>query len=73
MLAETFDKMYLFALRLQESLNARLITSTMMETYALAVINVFKIVITATKYAQLGSSTHILIFANYRILLESHV
>jgi hypothetical protein len=57
MLAETFEKMYLFVMRLQESLNARLITSTMMETYALAIINVFKIVLTATKYAQLGNST----------------
>jgi hypothetical protein len=73
MLAETFDKLYLFAMRLQESLNARLITSTMMETYALAVINVFKIVLTATKYAQLGNSMLIFIYANCRILLESHV
>jgi len=48
--------MYLFVLRLHESLNAQLITSTMMETYALVIIEVFKIVILATKYVRLGNS-----------------
>src|SRR5579871_1297626 len=48
--------MYLFILRLHESLNAQLVTSTMMETYALVVIDVFKIVILATKYVRLGNS-----------------
>jgi hypothetical protein len=56
MLSDTFDIMYLFVLRLHESLNENLITSTMMETYALVVIDVFKIVLLATKYAQLGNS-----------------
>jgi hypothetical protein len=56
MVADTFDKLHLFVLRLNESLGANLITSTMLETYALVVIHVFKIVLLATRYAQLGNS-----------------
>src|SRR5947207_15847583 len=73
MVAETFEKLYLFVLRLNESLSAKLITSTMMETYALVVIHVFKIVILATRYAQLGNSMFPGIFTDYRILLEGNI
>jgi hypothetical protein len=57
MIAETVEKLYLFVLRLHESLNAKLITTTMMETYALVVVDVFKIVLLATRYASMGNST----------------
>ena len=57
MIAETFEKVYLFLTRLCESLNAKLITSTMMETYALVVVDVLKIVLLATRYASMGNST----------------
>jgi hypothetical protein len=73
MVAETFEKLYLFVRRLHESLSAKLITSTMMETYALVVIDIFKIVLLATRYAQLGNSTHSVITTDCRILLESYV
>ena len=56
MLADTFDRLYLFVLRLHESLSAKMITATMLETYALVVIHVFKIVNLATRYAQQGNS-----------------
>jgi hypothetical protein len=56
MIAETVEKLYLFVLRLHDSLNAKLITSTMMETYALVVVDVFKIVLLATRYASMGNS-----------------
>ena len=56
MIAEAVEKLYLFVLRLHDSLNAKLITSTMMETYALVVVDVFKIVILATRYASMGNS-----------------
>ena len=56
MIAETFEKLYLFVLRLHESVSAKVITSTLMETYALVIIDVFKIVLLATRYAQLGNS-----------------
>jgi len=73
MLADTFDRMYLFVLRLHESLSAKVITSAMMETYALVVIDLFKIVLLATEYAQNGSSTAFNFGANVRALLESNV
>jgi hypothetical protein len=72
MIGETFDRMYLFVQRLNESLNAKLITSTMMQTYALVVIDVFKIVLLATKYAQAGNSMS-LCSTDRRIILEIHV
>jgi hypothetical protein len=56
MIAETVEKLYLFVLRLHDSLNAKLITSTMMETYALVIVDVFKIVLLATRYASMGNS-----------------
>ena len=56
MIAETVEKLYLFVLRLHDSLNAKLVTSTMMETYALVVVDVFKIVLLATRYASMGNS-----------------
>ena len=56
MIAETVEKLYLFVLRLHDSLNAKLITSTMMQTYALVVVDVFKIVLLATRYASMGNS-----------------
>ena len=73
MVAETFEKLYLFILRLHDSLSAKLITSTMMETYALVVIDVFKIVLLATRYAQMGNSMHSRIATDFRILLESYI
>jgi len=74
MIAETFEKVYLFLTRLHESLNAKLITSTMMETYALVVVDVFKIVLLATKYASMGNSTiSLYIPSNARIVLEIDV
>src|ERR1700737_2204209 len=60
MISETFDKLYLFVLRLNESLNANFVTSTLLETYALVVIDVFKIVLLATKYTQRGSRTRLI-------------
>jgi len=56
MIAETVEKLYLFVLRLHDSLNAKLITSTMMQTYALVIVDVFKIVLLATRYASMGNS-----------------
>lgn len=56
MIAEIFEHLYLFLLRLHESVSAKVITSTLMETYALLIIDVFKIVLLATRYAQLGNS-----------------
>ena len=56
MIVETVEKLYLFVLRLHDSLNAKLITSTMMQTYALVVVDVFKIVLLATRYASMGNS-----------------
>lgn len=73
MVAEVFENMYLFVLRLHESLSAKLITSTMLETYALVVVDVFKIVLRATRYAELGNSIFHSIVADRRILLESNV
>lgn len=70
MLSDTFDRLYLFVLRLHESLSAKMITSTMLETYALVVIHVFKIVVLATRYAQQGNSKIFFIHADFRILLE---
>jgi len=73
MVAETFERLYLFILRLHESVSAKVITSTLMETYALVIIDVFKIVLLATRYAQLGNSILLDISTDNRILLESHI
>ena len=51
LLAETFEKIYPFFRRLNDSLMANVMTTTMMESYALVAIDVLKIVILATKYA----------------------
>src|SRR5436190_1615310 len=73
MVAETFERLYLFILRLHESVSAKVITSTLMETYALVIIDVFKIVLLATRYAQLGNSILLEVSTDSRILFESHI
>jgi len=73
-MAETFDKMYLFVRNLHDSLNAHLITSTMLETYVFVVIDIFKITILATQYVKRGNSSSLIGIINIcRILLEGYV
>jgi hypothetical protein len=74
MLADNFNQIYLFVIRLAESLQANLITSSMVEAYALVAIDVFKIIVLAAKYARLGyGMLDIVIRSECRILLEGYV
>jgi hypothetical protein len=71
LVSECFERLYLFVLRLNESLSAKLVTSTALETYALVVNHVLKIFLVATKYAGLGHRTCLPELPDFRILLES--
>lgn len=74
MLADNFNQIYLFVIRLAESLQANLITSSMVEAYALVTIDVFKIIVLAAKYARLGHRMLDIVFrSECRILLEGYV
>jgi hypothetical protein len=74
MLADNFNQIYLFVIRLAESLQANLITSSMVEAYALVAIDVFKIIVLAARYARLGYGTlDTVLRSEYRILLEGYV
>jgi hypothetical protein len=75
LVSESFERLYLFVLRLNESLSAKLVSSTILETYALVVSHVLKIFLVATKYADLGHRIYLVprYLNEVRFLLESDI
>lgn len=55
MVMDIFETVSSFILRLNESLAANLITSSMLETYALVALQMFNIVNLAARYARFGN------------------